>query len=84
MGEMADYYREQEEMEFLHEQDYTPHYIWYTKGGKPIPIIHMSNYHLINVIKMLLRKNSIDALEAQCNQWEDLIKEADKRQLEWR
>lgn len=89
MGEMADYYINQEiDGPFFDEIDWNikptiPKNIWITKKGQRIKIKNLENSHLLNIIKMLLKKNTIEKLELKCNQWNNLINEADKRGLEW-
>lgn len=56
MGDMADYYREQE---LLYNDRFTSDSIWTTSDGMRVAIRDMSNSHLLNTIRVLRGKSPV-------------------------
>ena len=82
MGDMSNYYQElamENQFNYAHDYDYdeTNYSIWTTKSGQEIPVIKMTDSHLINTINFINR----NANESTEKWFDTLVIEANKRKL---
>ena len=82
MGDMSNYYQElamKNQFNYTHDYGYdeTDYSIWTTKSGQKIPVIKMTDSHLINTINFINR----NANESTEKWFDTLVIEANKRKL---
>jgi len=65
MGEMADYYKEQQiGDEFYVDESGPTATVWVTREGQRIPVKDMTDVHLVNTIRYLRRQKRNQMMEA--------------------